>query len=101
MLDYYGSFIKSKDEIYLEMISLYPTYNKEYITSKLDHLYKINYINKEVSVSGWMVFVKQSVKENIDILIQEDVEKAKLNLLTCTLLNNKINHDIIYKICFN
>ena len=46
-----------------------------------------------------MVFVKQSVKENIDILIQEDVEKAKLNLLTCTLLNNKINHDIIYKIC--
>ena len=100
MLDYYGSFIKNKKEIYDELLSLYPDYNKQYITLKIDYLYDIEYINKEVSVSGWLIFVRSAVRNLIDSEITKDTAKAKLHLFTQYLLKDKLINDIIYKISF-
>ena len=35
MMDYYGSIIQSKEQIYKDIISRYPKYTKEYISSKI------------------------------------------------------------------
>jgi hypothetical protein len=101
MLDYYSSFIKPKHEIYTEIKSYYSNYSDDYIHSKLDELYSMNIITKDVSINGWIEFIRHFVKENVDNLIKKDLEKAKLNLLTMKILKSELITDIIYKICFN
>jgi len=97
MMDYYGSIIKTKDQIYRDIYSRYPNYKNEYIESKLDILYDTKFINNEVSVSGWMVFVGPEVVKSIDKMIQLDLEKSKLRLLLaiCLLPREDISLDII------
>ena len=99
MLDYYSSFIKTKDEIYRETLSRFPTYPEPYIRSKLDYLYETGFISV-VSVSGWMVFVGPSIVEQIDILLAKDVETSKKRLLvaTCLVKRDDISLDIIESI---
>jgi len=106
MLDYYSSFIKPKDEIYRETISRFPTYpesyirsTESYIRSKIDYLYKTEYI-KDTSVSGWLVFVGPSVVENINMLLAKDVETSKKRLLLakCLTIRDDISLDIVENI---
>ena len=99
MLDYYSSFIKPKDEIYRETISRFPTYPESYIRSKIDYLYKTEYI-KDTSVSGWLVFVGPSVVENINMLLAKDVETSKKRLLLakCITIRDDISLDIVENI---
>jgi len=87
MLDYYGSFIKSKDEIYREIISRFPNYNELYIRSMIDHLYETEYITDTISVSGWEIFVGHEVESKIKDSIQKDLDRAKLKLLLIKCLH--------------
>ena len=100
MMDYYGSIIQSKEQIYKDIISRYPKYTKEYISSKIDHLYETEFISEEVSVSGWMVFVGPEIVKEINKIIEIDLQKSKLRLLIaqCLVTRKDINLDIIEEI---
>ena len=100
MMDYYGSIIQSKEQIYKDIISRYPTYRSEYISSIIDSLYENGFINEEVSVSGWMVFVGPEIVKEINKKIDNDSQKAdnRLLLARCTIPRNDISLDIIEEI---
>ena len=97
MLDYYGSILQQKKEIYSEIISRFSDYNDSYITSKLDSLYDSNFINNEVSKSGWMVFVGPEVVKKINESIHNDLQasRRKLLLAQCLHNNEQCNHDMM------
>lgn len=86
-MDYYGSIIQTKDQIYKEIRSRYSEHNADYIDSKLDRLYETNFISEEVSVSGWSVFVGPEVVRQLDELLEEDLKHARqrLNVARCLL----------------
>lgn len=96
-MDYCGSIIQTKDQIYRDICSRYSEHKNEYIESKLDMLYATKFINNEVSVSGWMVFVGPEVVKKIDKMIQLDLEKSKVRLLLakCLVPRDDISFDII------
>ena len=98
MMDYYGSFIKSKEQIYKEIVSYYAGYSSEYITKKIDLLYESKHLNEEISVSGWMVFISEEVIKIINNEIMIDTEKAKQRINNMYLLKDKLSTDIIYNI---
>ena len=87
MLDYYGSFIKDKSSIYTEIISRFPDYKSVYIKKLLDEMYASKYLNDEISISGWMVFVQQDVVTKINKQIGADAKIAEYKLLTVRLLD--------------
>ena len=67
MLDYYGSIIKSEEEIDKELIQsfrdrCYESYMKKIISD----LRKEEVLQKEYSFSGWMVFHGKTIHEIID-----------------------------------
>ena len=97
MLDYYGSILQQKKEIYSEIISRFSDYNDSYITSKLDSLYDSNFINNEVSKSGWMVFVGPEVVKKINESIHNDLQASRRELLLAQCLHNneQCNHDMM------
>ena len=97
MLDYYGSILQQKKEIYSEIISRFSDYNESYITSKLDMLYDSKFITNEVSKSGWMVFVGPEVVKKINESIHKDlqVSRRKLLLTRCLHNNKYCNHDMM------
>ena len=99
-MDYYGSIIQSKEQIYKDIISRYPNYTKDYISSKIDHLYETEFISEEVSVSGWMVFVGPEIVKEINKMIETDLQKSELRLLLtkCLVPRKDINIDIIEEI---
>ena len=96
-MDYLGSVIQTKEQIYKDIGSRYPEHGQGYIDPMLDHLYETNFINEEVSVSGWHVFVGPEVVRRIDEQIHADTEKAKVRLLMakCLLKRDDISSDII------
>jgi len=97
MLDYYGSILQQKKEIYSEIISRFSDYNESYITSKLDTLYDSNFINDEVSKSGWMVFVGPEVVKKINESIHKDLQVSRRKLLVAQCLHNneQCNYDMM------
>ena len=85
MLDYYGSFIKDKESIYTEIKSVFSTFRSSYINAILDEMYSSNYLTDEISVSGWMVFIKPSLILKIKKKIDVDTLTAEYKLLTVRL----------------
>jgi len=90
MLDY-GSFIKDKVSIYTEINSIFSNYNSIYINKLLDEIYSSKYLNDDISVSGWSVFIKHDIVIKIKIRIKEDLKTAEHKLLTVKLLNKNKN----------
>lgn len=97
MMDYLGDITQTKEQIYKEIGSRYSTHRQGYIEDKLDHLYETGFINEEVSMAGWAVFVCQEVVREIDALIQTDLDSAKARLLVakCLVPRNDIPLDVI------
>ena len=100
MMDYYGSFIKPKEDIYKETISVFPHHEERYITSILDSIYERKVIDEEVSVSGWLVFVGEIVYREILKTIHNDTERAKKRLLLAKCLEpvDELCPDILERI---
>ena len=82
MLDYYGSIIKNKDEIILDIINHYKEYDKQEIKGIVENLMERKEISEEYSVSGWMVFFHKECIEKIN----KEIEKRKI----IQILNQKI-----------
>ena len=97
MLDYYGSILKQKTEIYSEILSYFYDYNQSYIKLKLDALYDCNYINDEVSISGWMIFIRPEIIKKINESICKDLQSSRYKLLLTRIMHNNkhCNHDIM------
>ena len=87
MMDYYGSITQSKENVYKEILSRYPTHNETYIGSILDHLYETDYISEEMSVSGWQIFTGPEVCKKINEQIQTDLNRSEKRLLVARCLN--------------
>ena len=87
MMDYYGSITQSKENVYKEMLSRYPSYRETYISSILDHLYDTEYISEEMSVSGWQVFIGPEVCQKINEQIQYDLDISEKRLLLARCLD--------------
>ena len=66
MLDYYGSIIKSKKEIDHELISFFQSHsNESYLKQIIHNLRKEESLANEYSVSGWLVFYRENIYNNI------------------------------------
>ena len=87
MMDYYGSITQSKENVYKEILSRYPTHNETYISSILDHLYETDYISEEMSISGWQIFIGPEVCKKINEQIQTDLNRSEKRLLVARCLN--------------
>jgi len=95
MSDYNTDFKKPKKEIYIELISYFNNYNKNYIEGLINNLYETKYLIEDISVPGWHVFISKQTIWIIKIQIKKDTELAYKRLLTFKLLNTKIEIDII------
>ena len=103
MLDYYSSMMMPTDKIYRYMFSRFPNNNESYIRSILDHMYDINYIPNDISVTGWNIFVQDEIESKVKERIQFDLGKAKKKLLLARCLSTRDDccYDIMESISKN
>jgi hypothetical protein len=95
-------FIKTKEEIYQEVIYVFKRYNETYIKHLIDKMYELNYLTNSISKPGWTVFIAISVNWKIKNYIKHDTYIAQKRLSFIKILNNDIiycNRDIILDIC--
>ena len=85
-MDYYGSIMQSKENVYEEILSRYPTQSETYISSIIDHLYATEYISEDMSVAGWRVFICPEVCTKINTQIQGDLDISEKRLLLARCL---------------
>tara|TARA_Y100001958_G_C21224795_1_gene550187 strand:- start:347 stop:724 length:378 start_codon:yes stop_codon:yes gene_type:complete len=76
MLDYYGSIVKSEKEIDNELIQRFKNRcHESYMKIIINNLRKEEVLQKEYSVSGWMVFHAKTIHEIIDKSINYQSQK--------------------------
>jgi hypothetical protein len=101
MLDYYGSIIKREKEIDTELISHFSSKCYEsYLEKIIADLRKEGVLQKEYSVSGWMVFGAKLIHEIIEKTMnyQKQKNEKKVKFLYC--YNQRFNDkDIGRLIC--
>ena len=96
MLDYYGSIIMNEDDIVKRIID---SYNGKYGQDSLKIIVKEfmdeNKINRECSVSGWMVFFGKDAVKMVEerYLYLKKVEDAKKRLQFSKILNERLSPD--------
>ena len=86
MMDYYGSIIKSEQEIDSELIQRFKDRCQEgFMKQIISDLRRENILNKEYSVSGWLTFHGKTVCDIIEnkIIVQKDKNKQKLKFTYC------------------
>lgn len=101
MLDYYGSVIKSEQEIDRELIQKFKDRcHESYMKKIISELRKENILNKEYSHSGWMVFHGKTVCDIIKnkIIVQKDKNNIKLKFTYCYNQSYK-DSDVCKMIC--
>ena len=89
MLDYYGSIIKSKEEIDNELISFFQSHsNESYLKQIIHNLRKEESLANEYSVSGWFVFYRENIHKMILIQLNHQKQKnyQKLKFTYCFYL---------------
>ena len=100
MLDYFGSVMKSDEEIDTELISRFRDYNETYIESIINELRLKRILTSGHSVSGWMVFVGKYIVNKIKNIIAEQtrLNKQKLEFMKYVKEHN-IDNDVAFMIC--
>ena len=102
MLDYYGSITKSEKEIDNEIIQRFRdrchysigiscSVGEKIMKIIISELRKENILNKEYSVSGWMVIHSKTIYNIIEERINHYKSKQKLKLTYCF---NQLFNDI-------
>lgn len=94
MLDYYGSVIKSSEEIDRELIQKFKERcHESYMKKIISDLRKENILNNEYSHSGWMVFHGKPIHDIIinKLIVQKDKNNQKLKFTYCF---NQFHKDI-------
>tara|TARA_B100000902_G_C27054029_1_gene785605 strand:- start:304 stop:618 length:315 start_codon:yes stop_codon:yes gene_type:complete len=101
MMDYYGSVIKSGQEIDRELIQRFQDHcHESYMKKIISDLRKENILNKEYSVSGWLTFHGKTVCDIIEnkIIVQKDKNNLKLKFTYCFNQSYK-DSDVCKMIC--
>ena len=93
MLDYYGSIMKEKSSIYSEITDRFSDYKSSYIKGILDDMYSSKYLNDEISISGWMIFIQKDVVSKIKERIKDDTKRAEYRLLVAKLFDKNEYYD--------
>ena len=100
MLDYFGSVMKSDEEIDTELISRFRDYNETYIESIINELRLKRILTSGHSVSGWMAFVGKYTVNKIKSIIAEQTRLNKQKLEFMKYVNEYgINNDLAIMIC--
>jgi hypothetical protein len=101
MLDYYGSIIKSEEEIDKELIQsfrdrCYESYMKKIISD----LRSEEVLQKEYSFSGWMVFHGKTIHEIIEKTINYQKQKSEKRIKFLYCFNKLFDDtDVCQMIC--
>ena len=101
MMDYYGSVIKSGQEIDRELIQRFQDHCREsYMKKIISELRRENILSKEYSVSGWLTFHGKTVCDIIEnkIIVQKDKNNLKLKFTYCFNQSYK-DSDVCKMIC--
>jgi len=101
MLDYYGSILKSDEEIDTELISKFRSKCYEsYIRLIISDLREEGILQKDYSVSGWNAFSQRIIYEIFEknIEYQKQKKERKIKFLYCY---NQLfeDYDILRLIC--
>lgn len=87
MLDYYGSIVKSNEEIDTELISKFiDKCNEDYIEKIIKDLRNEEVLLPNYSVSGWNVFGMKQISLIIKIKLDHIKEKNEKKLKVCYCL---------------
>ena len=101
MMDYYGSVIKSGQEIDRELIQRFQDHcHESYMKKIICELRRENILSKEYSVSGWLTFHGKTVCDIIEnkIIVQKDKNNLKLKFTYCFNQSYK-DSDVCKMIC--
>lgn len=100
MLDYFGSVIKSDDEITNDLISHFRDYNQNYIEKIINDLRREQILTSGHSVSGWMIFVGKYTVDKMKKIISDQTRLnfQKLQFMKYAKKNN-IDNDVCQMIC--
>ena len=96
MLDYYGSIIMNEDEIIKRIIDSYQEkYDKDALKRIIKEFMDEGLIEKECSVSGWMVFTRKDSVEMVEEKYLSDLQDAKKRLEFSKILHERLSPDKI------
>lgn len=73
MLDYYGSIIMNDKDIDKDILQVFKNYQEKYIKSLLNNMRIQKILESEHSVSGYQIFIRKFIIENI----KHDIEKQR------------------------
>jgi hypothetical protein len=101
MLDYYGSIIKSEGDVDQELILKFrEKCNESYLRKIISDLRREEVLQKEYSVSGWMVFHSRTIHDimtkTINYQKQKNVKRLKFVYCYYHLSNDS---DVCQLIC--
>ena len=100
MLDYYGSIVQDNNQIDRDLIQYFRDYNKDHIIEIINELRRVGTLPIDNSISGWMVFVRKFIIDEIKEILSKETHLAKQRLefiKYCDSIN--FNPDISQKIC--
>ena len=97
MLDYYGSIIMNEDEIIKRIIDSYQekNYQAEHLEKVIKDFMDEGVIEKECSVSGWMVFFGKDSIEMVEEKYLSDLQDAKKRLEFSKIIHERLSPDKI------
>ena len=96
MLDYYGSIIINEDEIIKRIIDSYQEkYDKDALKRIIKEFMDEGVIEKECSVSGWMVFFGKVSIEMVEEKYLSDLQDAKKRLEFSKIIHERLSPDKI------
>lgn len=102
MLDYYGSIVKSETEIDSELIQRFKDRCYEsYITKIISELRKEKILQKEYSVSGWMVFHCKPIHDIILIKINYELQQTEKRLKFIYCFNQLFDDNDVCRMIFD
>ena len=100
MLDYYGSIIQDNTQIDRDLIQYFRDYNKDHILEIINELRRVGTLPIDNSISGWMVFVRKFIIDEIKEILSKETHLANQRLefiKYCDSVN--LPSDISQKIC--
>ena len=96
MLDYYGSIIMNEDEIIKRIIDSYQEkYDKDALKRIIKEFMNEGVIEKECSVSGWMVFFGKGSVEMVEEKYLSNLQDAKKRLEFSKILHERLSPEKI------
>tara|TARA_B110000027_G_C16001533_1_gene247703 strand:+ start:304 stop:651 length:348 start_codon:yes stop_codon:yes gene_type:complete len=109
MLDYLGSILKDDNQIDQELVQHFKSYNEGHILGIINELRRVGTLTMGNSISGWNIFVRHYIIDEIKNILEKETLLAKQKLAFMKfyeslgnsdydiplLISNRINPEII------